>query len=370
MDVTVSSAAVSHEIDTTPLVALPPPADPARRTLFARRSSRTPWTRFLAHAHGGGRQQVPEVVVSEPPPAGECAAERESTGDTPTDAPTDPPSDSPTDAPSPDKTKEAAHTEEHASNAPAPTSVSPTSVAPATALPGAASGTLQEALALRLRTLAFLRRVVVGEERFLYAAQLRANDYAAAVAPHTLHKWCVWAETARSSMALALQDTSPNAVQSRLTALEDTPPTAWDAPPSPDAPHTDSAPKELPVVASLTAFLAVLCALYAKLLACVDTTFYERLQGTSNVRVSSICGTVTVQSLLEPFPDARLLSDTSLDVLRALHHRLSVRSRGLPSRSYTTSRGTLPMSRATRPAPRSASGTRSWPMASLTGTCW
>ena len=228
---------------------------------------------------------------------------------------------------------------------------------------------------MRLKTIAYLRRVVHGDERFLYSAQLRPSDYVAAVTRRALEDWCAYAECARSNLALALQDTSIRAVLRRTHELERGQPEAWftadDVRRCLTQDTDESHELQVDVVESLSAILAVLCALYAKLLACVDPAFLERLRNdTTPVQISTVYGPMTMQTLLEPFPEAAMLTDADVDTLLALHHILSVcRLPHSPRRtSCTNSPRTSRTSRGTRPSRKSTNGTRYSRAAILTGT--
>ncbi|WFD43808.1 hypothetical protein MPSI1_002473 [Malassezia psittaci] len=190
---------------------------------------------------------------------------------------------------------------------------------------------LKEAFALRLKLIAYLRRVVQGQERFLYSALLRPTDFSIAVAQYALQDWCIYAERSRSILALALQDTTIKAVLNRVSELDRDQPTGWymavDVRPArPSRDEEDYLREPLDVVKSLSALLAVLCALYAKFLACVDTEFHDRVKqdSSTNVTITTAYGPVTVQSLLEPFQETQMLVDSNLDILTATHHLLSV----------------------------------------------
>lgn len=415
MDVTVSSGVMQDEHSAHVDM------DTARWSLFARRRHRAPgrkhrWSRWLearrsldtANTNGTprtSRDHVPALVVSEPGAHDEAraphavhdealavAAEAMATGqahvpqaeeqhaeaDTGTEADAEPPADAadapaaaaPTVAPAPpvadDDTLPNPHVDTQATPAVPDAPQSTHDTVPAD---------LREAFTLRLKTIAYLRRVVHGDERFLYSAQLRPSDYVAAVARHALEDWCAYAERARSNLALALQDTSIRAVLRRTHELERGQPEAWftadDVRRCLTQDTDESHELQVDVVESLSAILAVLCALYAKLLACVDPAFLERLRNdTTPVQISTVYGPMTMQTLLEPFPEAAMLTDADVDTLLALHHILSVcRLPHSPRRtSCTNSPRTSRTSRGTRPSRKSTNGTRYSRAAILTGT--
>ncbi|WFC95351.1 hypothetical protein MBRA1_001998 [Malassezia brasiliensis] len=357
MDVTVSSGVTQDE--HTAHVDI----DTARRSLFARRRHRGPgrkhrWSRWfearrsLDTAHTdvtprASHDQVPALVVSEPPAHDEAhappsvhdealavAAEAMASGQT--NGPPAEESQGTADAEAePEADADAADAADTAAPDPAPhladddaqsnpfveTQANAAALNEPQSTHGTVPADLKETFTLRLKTIAYLRRVVHGDERFLYSAQLRPSDYVAAVAHRTLEEWCAYAERARSSLALALQDTSIRAVLRRVRELERGQPEAWFTADD----DTDEVPEvQVNVVESLSAILAVLCALYAKLLACVDPAFLERLRNdTTPVQISTVYGPMTMQTLLEPFPEAAMLTDADVDTLLALHHILS-----------------------------------------------
>lgn len=183
---------------------------------------------------------------------------------------------------------------------------------------------LKSTFAQRLRTLAYFRHAIRGNGRFLYMAQLRPSDFATAVSPCVLKEWCMYLEKVRSVLALALQDVSLDAVERRVGDLERNAPIDWylaeDEEEVPVTSNTSS-----PIVECLAALLAVLCALYAKLLASIDARFAQRIiSSTAHTQVETVFGTVPMRTLLEPFPNKGTMTD--LETLRMLHAALSVRS--------------------------------------------
>lgn len=265
MDVTVSSGVMQDE--HTAHVDI----DTARWSLFARRRHRAPgrkhrWSRWLearrsldtTHTNGTPRashDQVPALVVSEPPAHDESraphavhdealavAAEAMARGQT-----NSPQADTLHGAPEAEANAEpTAEADGADATGPAPPAPAPPladdaalpyphidthATAAAPDAPQSSHGTipadLKEAFTLRLKTIAYLRRVVHGDERFLYSAQLRPSDYVTAVARRALEDWCAYAERARSNLALALQDTSIRAVLRRSHELERGQPEAW-----------------------------------------------------------------------------------------------------------------------------------------------
>lgn len=205
---------------------------------------------------------------------------------------------------------------------------------------------LAQMFAQRLQTIAYMRRVVDGNEVFLYSICFRSGDFGLAVSSDVLDGWTAYCVKVRSTFLLALQDTSPDIVHGRIVSLSRTSVPDWDKGEANPALEeaTDQAPTddvaETKTVEALSKLLSAMCALYAKLLACVDKRFPGALHNDamqSPLEAEALYGPLPLETLLEPFPEMTLYlqgvenagSLKTLHTLDSIHGALSVSSSAL-----------------------------------------